>query len=126
LRWQIRDVRPGTGFIIDVPLDGAVLSFEWLFDALSEQRTRITQRIVVAGDNAALYVNQVQAGFGSNLPDGMKRIADAMVRASAAGVRPIVLSACDSPREGTRSHHVARGRAIRAARRRASVTETLR
>ena len=91
LRWQIRDVRPGTSFIIDVPLDGAVLSFEWLFDALSEQRTRITQRIVVAGDNAAVYVKQVQAGFGANLPDGMKRIADAMVRASAAGVRPIVL-----------------------------------
>ena len=82
LRWQIRDVRPGTSFIIDVPLDGAVLSFEWLFEALSEQRTRITQRIVVAGDNAAVYVQQVQAGFGSNLPDGMKRIADAMVRAT--------------------------------------------
>jgi hypothetical protein len=26
-------------------------------------------------------VNQVQEGFGSNLPDGMKRIADAMMKA---------------------------------------------
>ena len=87
VRWQIRDVRPGAGFIIEMPLDGAVLSFEWLFDAVSEQRTRITQRIVIAGDNAAAYVNQVQAGFGSNLPDGMKRIADAMVRAARAAER---------------------------------------
>ena len=87
LRWQIHDVRPGAGFIIDVPLDGAVVSFEWLFDAVSEQRTRITQRIALAGANAAAYVNQVQAGFGSNLPDGMKRIADAMVRAARSTER---------------------------------------
>ena len=43
-------------------------------------RTRITQRIVLSGDNAAAYVDQVQAGFGSNLTDGMKRIADAMAK----------------------------------------------
>jgi len=87
LRWQIRDVRPGAGFIIDVPLDGAVMSFEWLFDAVSEQRTRITQRFVLAGDNAPADVNQVQAGFGSNLRDSMKTIADAMVRAARSTER---------------------------------------
>ena len=87
MRWHIRDVRPGAAFIIDVPLDRAVMSFEWLFDAVSEQRTRITQRIVLAGDNAAVYVKQVQEGFGSNLPDSMKRIADAMVRAARSTER---------------------------------------
>ena len=66
---------------MEVPLDGAVIAFEWLFDALSNYRTRITQRIVLSGDNAREYVNQVQAGFGSNLSDGMKRIADEMARA---------------------------------------------
>jgi len=81
LRWQIRDVRPGVAFIIEMPLDGAVISFEWFFDAVSNHRTRITQRIVLSGDNAREYVNQVQAGFGSNLSDGMKRIADEMARA---------------------------------------------
>jgi hypothetical protein len=81
LCWQIRDVRPEEAFIIEMPLDGAIIAFEWLFDAMSNHRTRITQRIVLSGDNATAYVNQVQAGFGSNLPDGMKRIADAMVRA---------------------------------------------
>ena len=63
------------------------MSSEWLFDAVSEQRTRITQRIVLAGDNAAAYVKQVQDGFDSNLPDGMKRIADAMVRAARSAER---------------------------------------
>jgi len=81
LRWQIRDVRPGAAFAIDMPLDGAVLSFEWLFDAVSNHRTRITQRIVLSGKNATAYVNDVQAGFGSNLRDGMRRIAEAMARA---------------------------------------------
>jgi hypothetical protein len=81
LRWQIRDVRPGTAFIIEIFLDRAVLSFEWLFDAVSNGRTRITQRIVLWGNNAPAYANQVQASFGSTLPAGMKRIADAMARA---------------------------------------------
>jgi hypothetical protein len=81
LRWQIRDVRPGTAFIIDIPLDRAVLSFQWLFDAVSNRRTRITQRIVLSGDNATAYTDHVQASFGVTLLDGMKRIADAMAKA---------------------------------------------
>jgi hypothetical protein len=81
IRWQIRDVRLGTSFIIEMPLDRAVLSFAWVFDAMSNGRTRITQRIVLAGDNATAYVDEVRASFASTLPDGMKRIADALVRA---------------------------------------------
>jgi hypothetical protein len=82
LRWHIRDVQPGTSFVIDMPLDRAVLSFQWLFDAVSDRRTRITQRIVLSGDNAAAYTKHVQASFGATLRDGMKRIADAMARAA--------------------------------------------
>ena len=81
LRWQIRDVRLGTAFIIEMPLDRATLAFQWLFDAVSNRRTRITQRIVLAGDNAAAYMDHVQASFGATLLEGMKRIGDAMARA---------------------------------------------
>lgn len=81
MRWQIRDVRGGESFIIEMQLDRAVMTFEWVFEAVSSHRTRITQRIVLAGDNAAAYVTHVQAGFGSNLADGMKKIAEAMVNA---------------------------------------------
>jgi Polyketide cyclase / dehydrase and lipid transport len=81
MRWQIRDVQPGSSFVIDMPLEEAVLSFEWDFEPLSNHRTRITQRIVLSGDNAAEFVQQVRAAFGSTLQDGMRRIADAMVRA---------------------------------------------
>jgi hypothetical protein len=83
LRWQIRDVQPGTAFIIDMPLDRAVLSFEWRFDGVSDCRTRITQRIVLTGENAGVYAPQVLQVFGSTLADGMKRIATAMATADA-------------------------------------------
>ena len=43
MRWQIRDVRPESSFIIDVPLDRAVVSFEWVFEPVSNRRTRLTQ-----------------------------------------------------------------------------------
>src|SRR5687768_14801364 len=48
IRWHIRDVRPGASFIIEILLDRAVLSFEWLFEAVSTHRTRITQRIILS------------------------------------------------------------------------------
>lgn len=47
-------------------------------------------------------------------------------RSTAVDVRSIVLSVHDSPREETRSHHVARARAIHTAPRAASVTDSRR
>lgn len=81
LQWYIRDVQPRNSFIVEMLLNRAALSFEWRFDALSEHRTRLTQRIVLSGDNAAAYAVQVEAGFGSNLRDGMRRIAAEMAAA---------------------------------------------
>ena len=90
VRWQIREVRPGVGFIIDIPLDEAVVSSEWSFDAVSAHRTRITQRIVLWGTNAKAYVNDVHVGFGSTLADGMNKIAGGLEKAqrAAAGSAP--------------------------------------
>ena len=42
----------------------------------------MTQRIVLRGDNAVAYEDQVRVAFGATLADGMKRIADALVAAS--------------------------------------------
>jgi len=83
LRWQIRDVQPRRSFAIEMRLDRATLSFEWRFDAMSDRHTRLSQRIVLAGENAAAYAPQVRATFGSNLPDGMSRIAEAIAAAAA-------------------------------------------
>jgi hypothetical protein len=78
IRWQLRDVQRPRWFVIDMPLDRAVLSFEWMFESMSERRTLMTQRIVLSGENAATYIDQVRTAFGSTLEPGMRRIATAM------------------------------------------------
>jgi hypothetical protein len=84
LRWHISEVRPEQSFLLEMPLDGATLSFEWRFDIVSDRRTRVTQRIVLTGDNSGAYATHVQAGFELNLASGMQRIATAMEAAAAA------------------------------------------
>jgi hypothetical protein len=81
LQWSVQDVHPITSYAIEMQLDGATLTFSWCFDSLSEHKTRLTQTIVLSGENASSYVTQVQAGFGPNLSDGMKRIATEMTAA---------------------------------------------
>src|SRR5690348_13522742 len=78
LYWYIREVRQGEAFVIEMPLDRATLRFEWRFDPVSERTTKLTQRIVLAGENAGAYAGQVEAQFRPNLADGMKRIAAEM------------------------------------------------
>ena len=65
---------------MEAELDRAVISFEWRCDPLATG-TRFTQHIVLAGENAAAYVSQVQAAFASNLAAGMSRIVAAIERA---------------------------------------------
>jgi hypothetical protein len=79
--WYIREVVPQRLFVIEIPLDGATLAFEWHFTALLARRTKLTQRIVLRGTNAAAYSRQIEEGFGATLPDGMKRIGREMVAA---------------------------------------------
>jgi hypothetical protein len=78
LHWRVTEVRPGKSFSLEMQLDRATLTFEWRFDVLNENRTKLTQQIVLAGDNAKAYSEQVEAGFGPNLPGGMRRIAGEM------------------------------------------------
>ena len=79
--WRICDVRQSKSLVTEMQLDRATLTFEGYFDSISENRTKMTQRIVLSGDNAGAYMEQVKAGFGPNLPSGMERIAAEMVTA---------------------------------------------
>ena len=81
LVWWIRDVRHGDSFAIEMPLDHATLRFEWHLAAVSERRTKLTHRVILAGDNMGTYRTQVEAGFGANLAAGLEKIAEAMVAA---------------------------------------------
>jgi hypothetical protein len=79
-------VRAGESATIELQLDRAMLEFEWSFEAVGDSHARLTQRIVLSGENAASYAEQVQSGFGPNLPAGMSRLAAAMASANGHGV----------------------------------------
>jgi len=88
LHWRIREVRPGKSFALEMQLEQAILVFEWRFDELPGHRTKLTQEIVLSGDNARAYAAEVEAGFGPNLEDGMRRIAAEMAAAENESKRP--------------------------------------
>lgn len=87
LRWCIRHVQSGRSATIEVELDRATLRFEWHFASLADDKTKLTQRLLLSGENASTYAEQVRAAFEPNLPAGMARIAAAMVKAKHEAAR---------------------------------------
>lgn len=85
MRWIIREVTPHTAATIEMALDGATLSFEWHFDELSNDRTRLTQRVILRGPNAGAFVSQIKSAFSAGLSDGMVKIAKAISKCEARG-----------------------------------------
>ena len=77
--WQsvITEVIPDRAATIEMRLQGAVLSFRWLFEALPEHRSRITQRLTLDGLNAAEFLEHM-AQFERSVPDGMKVVKAAI------------------------------------------------
>jgi HAD superfamily hydrolase (TIGR01509 family) len=82
LTWHVRDVRPPQSAAIEMEFDRATLRFEWRFDPLPDHRSRMTQRVVLSGENAAAYADHVRSSFEPNLPAGMARLAAMMERAA--------------------------------------------
>ena len=99
LHWFIREVNPPHAATIEMQLEGATVSFEWRLVGLTDGRTRLTQRVVLKGEKADMYLSQVKAAFTANLPDGMNKLAKAManpIRAAKAQV-PINADRKQSP-----------------------------
>jgi hypothetical protein len=88
LHWIIREVTAPDAATIEMSLDGASLSFEWRFTGLADGRTRLTQRIVLSGEKADMYLSQVKAAFTANLPGGMNKMATAMANADPNRITP--------------------------------------
>ena len=81
--WTVRDVVDGRAYTIEGGsfLENARLLFHWRFDAISNDRTRLTQHMELRGDNAPAFIESVRDGFGPNLEPGMRRIAELMTTA---------------------------------------------
>jgi hypothetical protein len=81
-QWRLREVNPMASYVLETALEDAAMSFEWRFEARLDGKTRLTQHIILSGENAAAYVEQVRPVFSSTLEPGMSRIAAAMERAA--------------------------------------------
>jgi len=73
--WRIANVRPRESYVIALDLPGAVCLCQWSFTELPSGGAQITQRIGVAGNEAAQHAEGVRAGFQPTIEEGMKRIA---------------------------------------------------
>lgn len=91
LHWFIREVTPPNAATIEMLLDDASLLFEWRFEGLVDGRTRLTQRVVLGGEKADMYLPQVKAAFTTNLPDGMNKLAAKIAkrRSESQGCSPL-------------------------------------
>jgi hypothetical protein len=69
----IREVVPGHQATIEMLLPDAILSFHWKFETLTENASRITQRMVLSGPNAAALVDQARI-LERTTPEGMKKL----------------------------------------------------
>jgi len=78
-------VMEGSSATIEIPADGAVLSFDWKFEAVAEGSTLLTQRIVLRGRDAEKYLGYART-LEENLPLGMKKMASAIEKALAETV----------------------------------------
>ena len=76
----IRDLKADREATIEMQLTDAILSFHWAFENLSEDRTRITQRLVLSGPNAKSFVAQANI-LEQSAPAGMKTLVAAIERA---------------------------------------------
>jgi hypothetical protein len=83
--WLIGAVDPGHAYTIegDSFLENATLIVHWQFDALSEHRSRLTQRMELRGANAARYTENIRAAFEPNFEPGMQRLARLMAERAA-------------------------------------------
>jgi 16S rRNA (guanine966-N2)-methyltransferase len=74
LVWHLRDVRPPDTYTVEGDLGGATFSAIWKFHSMAPDRTRLTQRLVLDGPNAAQFREAMESAFAANLVPGMERI----------------------------------------------------
>ncbi len=80
--WRLREVVDGKSYVLEMPLDGAALAFEWRFDECL-RGARLRQHIVLTGEKAGDYVEPISAAFANNLAAGMIKVAEAMEKSAA-------------------------------------------
>ena len=75
IEWHLVDVEQPVHSVTEVRLDDAIVRTTWTFEAIAENRTRLTQQMVLEGPGSAAYISMMEDNFGKNIGPGMEKIA---------------------------------------------------
>jgi len=81
IEWHITELIPQIRAVLEFPAPGAVARFAWTFEE-AEGRVRITQQASLYGEQATTYVESIGAALRTGIPDGMRKLCEAMEAAS--------------------------------------------
>src|SRR4051812_31209734 len=82
--WIIGEVEDQRSYTIEVSVaTHTSVRFHWRFDPVCEQRTTLTQRVELWGDDAAALVDTIRSAFEPSLASGMQRAARMMTERAA-------------------------------------------
>jgi uncharacterized protein YndB with AHSA1/START domain len=81
--WRLVEVEPPERAVYEMELPGALIHFNWTYEKLTDDRTRLTQHIVLDGPGAEAYVPGMEQSLAPNVGKGMERIAMEIARHDA-------------------------------------------
>ena len=73
-------VEPPLHTLIEMKLSDAVLRFDWTFEELASNKTRLTQHVMLDGPNAEAYLPLMEQQIAPNMGKGMERMAAEMAK----------------------------------------------
>lgn len=86
IEWRIAELQPGRA-VLEFPGPGVLARFVFTFEDI-KGRTRITQEVSFAGDQASAYAETVGRALEIGIPDGMRRLCQAMEAAARTSKNP--------------------------------------
>ena len=81
--WRLVEVKPPERTVTEVELTEAVVRITWTFEELSDDRTRLSQHMVLEGPGADVYVPVMEEHFARNISKGMGKIAEEIAKYAA-------------------------------------------
>lgn len=81
--WQLVEVVPPERSVTEMELTEAIVRTTWTFEELPDDRTRLSQHMVLEGPGADAYVSVMEEMFAGNLVKGMEKIAAEIAKYAA-------------------------------------------
>ena len=82
LRWKIAEMREGEWAVIEFDLPDVAARFDMKFESVSEDKSRLRQRITLEGPGAESFAATLAPEFADGVREGMRKLADAIETAA--------------------------------------------